>query len=56
MKYFLGSFLSFMITISAFAQNNIGADYLSLGELKLAKEYFTKNLGAKFGRVSLLSW
>lgn len=45
MKYFLGSLLSFMITISAFAQNNIGADYLSLGELKLAKEYFTKNLG-----------
>lgn len=47
MKYFLGSFLSFMITISAFAQNNIGADYLSLGELKLAKEYFTKNLGGQ---------
>ena len=45
MKYFLGSLLSFMISISAFAQNNIGVDYLSLGELKLAKEYFTKNLG-----------
>lgn len=44
MKYFIGSLLSFMITISAFAQNNPGVDYLSLGEIKLAKEYFTKNL------------
>lgn len=46
MKYFLGSLLSFMITISAFAQNSPGMDYLSLGEIKLAKDYFTKNLSA----------
>ncbi|MBD8389823.1 tetratricopeptide repeat protein [Dysgonomonas sp. BGC7] len=45
MKYFLGSLLSFIISISAFAQNNPGVDYLSLGEMKLAKEYFTKNMG-----------
>lgn len=44
MKYFLGSILSLMISISALAQNNPGADYLSLGELKLAKEYFQKVL------------
>ena len=44
MKYFLGSFLSLMISISALAQNSPGADYLSLGELKLAKEYFQKVL------------
>ncbi|GAB6120759.1 tetratricopeptide repeat protein [Dysgonomonas termitidis] len=44
MKYFLGSFLSLMISISALAQNSPGADYLSLGELKLAKEYFQKTL------------
>lgn len=42
MKYFLGSLLSFlMISFSVSAQSP-GADYLSLGELKLAKEYFTK--------------
>lgn len=46
MKYFLGSLLSFMITISAFAQNSPGMDYLSLGEIKLAKDYFTKNASA----------
>ncbi len=45
MKYFFSSLVGFLITVSAFAQNNIGADYLSLGELKLAKEYFTKNMG-----------
>ncbi len=44
MKYFLGSLLSFMISITAFAQNNPGYDYLSLDEIKLAKDYFTKNL------------
>jgi len=44
MKYLFGSLLAFVISISAFAQNNPGADYLSLGELKLAKEYFTKNM------------
>ena len=45
MKFFLGSFLSLIISISALAQNSPGADYLSLGELKLAKEYFTKRVG-----------
>lgn len=44
MKYFLGSLMSLIISISAIAQNNPGADYLSLGELKLAQEYFTKRL------------
>lgn len=44
MRYLLGSLLSFMISFPVFAQNP-GADYLSLGELKLAKEYFTQNLG-----------
>jgi Tfp pilus assembly protein PilF len=45
MKYFFCSLLSFLISISAFAQNNLGVDYFSLGEMKLAKEYFTKNVG-----------
>lgn len=44
LKYFLGSVLSFIMSISAFAQSSPGYDYLSLGELKLAKEYFSKNL------------
>ncbi|MFT4224063.1 tetratricopeptide repeat protein [Dysgonomonas sp.] len=44
MKYFLGSLLSFIISITALAQNNPGYDYLSLDEIKLAKDYFTKNL------------
>ncbi|MDR1091838.1 MAG: tetratricopeptide repeat protein [Prevotella sp.] len=44
MKYFLGSLLSFVISITALAQNNPGYDYLSLNEIKLAKDYFTKNL------------
>ncbi len=44
MKYFLGSLLSVMISISAFAQNSPGADYLSLGETKLAKDYFMKTI------------
>jgi len=43
MKYLIGAFLSFMISLSAFAQNSPGADYFSLGETKLAKEYFSKN-------------
>lgn len=43
-KYFLGSLLSLIISVSAFAQNSPGADYLSLGETKLAKEYFTRNM------------
>ncbi|MDR1882470.1 MAG: tetratricopeptide repeat protein [Prevotella sp.] len=42
MKYFSGSILSLVISISALAQNSPGSDYLSLGELKLAKEYFQK--------------
>lgn len=44
MKYFLGSLLGFIISITAIAQNNPGYDYLSLDEIKLAKDYFTKNL------------
>lgn len=44
MKYFLGALLSFMISVSAFAQGNLGSDYLSLGEIKLAKDYFTKKV------------
>lgn len=44
MKYFLGSLLSFIISITALAQNNPGYDYLSLDEIKLAKDYFEKNL------------
>ncbi|WP_255490542.1 tetratricopeptide repeat protein [Dysgonomonas sp. 511] len=43
MKYLLSTLLGFFIAISTFAQNP-GADYLSLGELKLAKEYFSKAL------------
>lgn len=45
MKYLVSAFLSLAISLSAFAQNSPGADYLSLGETKLAKEYFTKNVG-----------
>lgn len=44
MKFFLGSVLSLIISISTLAQNNAGADYMSLGELKLAKEYFMKRV------------
>ncbi|MFV0418304.1 MAG: tetratricopeptide repeat protein [Dysgonomonas sp.] len=44
MKYFLGSLLSFMISISAMAQNSPGVDYLGLGEIKLAKDYFEKTM------------
>jgi len=44
MKYFLGSLLSIMISISSFAQDNPGVDYLSLGEIKLAKDYFEKTI------------
>lgn len=44
MKYFLGSLLGFMISITALAQNNPGYDYLSLEEIKLAKDFFMKNL------------
>ncbi|WP_255412506.1 tetratricopeptide repeat protein [Dysgonomonas sp. Marseille-P4361] len=44
MKYFLGSLLSIMISISAIAQNNPGTDYISLGDLKLAKDYFMKRM------------
>ncbi|MDR0824911.1 MAG: tetratricopeptide repeat protein, partial [Prevotella sp.] len=44
MKYFVSALLSFAISVSAFAQNSPGADYFSLGETKLAKEYFTKNI------------
>lgn len=44
MKYFLGSLLSFIISITAVAQNNPGVDYLSLGEIEMAKEYFMKTI------------
>lgn len=44
MKYFLGSLLSIMMSISVLAQDNPGIDYLGLGELKLAKDYFTKRM------------
>lgn len=43
MKYLFSSLLSFLICISAFAQNNRGVDYFSLGEMKLAKEVFEKS-------------
>jgi tetratricopeptide (TPR) repeat protein len=45
MKYLIGTFLSLTISLSALAQNSPGVDYFSLGETKLAKEYFTKNIG-----------
>ncbi|WP_255491308.1 tetratricopeptide repeat protein [Dysgonomonas sp. ZJ279] len=45
MKYLLSSLLSLAISLTAFAQNSPGADYFALGEIKLAKEYFTKNIG-----------
>lgn len=41
-KYLLGAFLGLLLSASAFAQNNSGADYLYTGELKVAKEIFTK--------------
>lgn len=44
MKYLFGSLLSFMISISAIAQNNPGVDYFRLGEIKLAKDYFEKTI------------
>lgn len=44
MKYLFSSLLSFLICISAFAQNNRGIDYFSLGEIKLAKEVFEKSV------------
>lgn len=44
MKYLFSSILSFMICISALAQNNRGVDYYSLGENKLAKETFLKSV------------
>lgn len=43
MKYFLGSLLSIMISISALGQNQ-GADLISLGELKMARDYFMKRM------------
>lgn len=44
MKYLLSSLLGFIICISAMAQNNRGVDYFSLGEVKLAKEVFSKSI------------
>jgi len=44
MKYLFSSLLSFVICISAFAQNNRGVDYFSLGEMKLAKDVFEKSV------------
>lgn len=43
MKYLFSSLLSFFICISAFAQDNRGVDYFSLGEIKLAKDVFEKS-------------
>lgn len=46
MKYLLSTFLSLAVSISTIAQtSNPGADYLALGEKKLAKDYFTKTVG-----------
>lgn len=44
-KIALGAFLGLTLSFSALAQSNPGADYLSLGEVQMAKDYFTKNLG-----------
>lgn len=44
-KILLGSFLCLAVSFSAMAQSNPGADYLSLGETQLAKEYFMKTMG-----------
>lgn len=43
-KYFISSLLTAFACISAFAQNSPGADYLSLGEIKLAKDHFMKTI------------
>lgn len=40
-KVLLGAFLFAAVSLSSWAQNP-GADYLSLGETKLAKDYFMK--------------
>lgn len=42
-KVLFSTLLSLAVSFSAFAQNP-GADYISLGELKLAKEYFIKRM------------
>lgn len=45
MKYLLSSLLSLALSVTAIAQtSNPGADYLALGETKLAKDYFTNVL------------
>ncbi|MEN9918939.1 MAG: hypothetical protein RL662_1375 [Bacteroidota bacterium] len=43
-KYLLGAFLGLLLSSPLFAQNNIGADYLNTGELKVAKEIFQKQV------------
>lgn len=43
-KYLLGAFLGLLLSSPIFAQNNIGADYLNTGELKVAKEIFEKQI------------
>lgn len=43
-KYLLGAFLGLLLSSPIFAQGNIGADYLSTGELKVAREYFEKQI------------
>ncbi len=43
-KYLLGAFLGLLLSSPIFAQGNIGADYLSIGELQVAKEYFEKQV------------
>ena len=44
LKYLLTAALSFAISLSALAQNNLGFDYYKLGELDLAKGVLTKEV------------
>lgn len=43
-KYLLGAALGLFLSVSMFAQNNVGADYLQTGELKVAKEIFQQQV------------
>lgn len=43
-KYLLGAALGLFLSVSSFAQNNVGADYLQTGELKVAKEIFQQQV------------
>lgn len=44
MKYLFSSLLSIFVSLSAFAQNSAGVDYFGLGEYKLAKDAFQKQV------------